>query len=99
MLHAISVTTNKVRRMKRPELKKVNITKVIYHNRPFITFRRALRLAEDETKSDLNMPASRRDESVFPTYDELQKVNVQLLKLKRLEADGIRLTREHARCV
>ncbi len=85
--------------MKRPEMKKVNITKVISHNRPFTTFKRALKLTGDETKSGSNMPASKEEENVFPTYDELQKVNVQLLKLEKLEADGIRLTREHARCV
>jgi len=67
---------------------------------PLTSFKRALNIFGDETKVPQKLQVSMKKRSTsFLNHKELQRINMQLLKLERLDAEGIRLTRDHARCI
>ena len=85
--------------MKRTDLKKTHTSKKPLRSKSLTSFKRALRI-EAEPKSTSNLQVSRKGlPDTFLTYDELRKINAQLLKMEMQKAEAIRLIREKNRCV
>ena len=85
--------------MKRTDLKKTPTSKKALRSKLLTSFKRALRI-EAEPKSTSNLQISRKGlPDTFLTYDELRRINAQLLKMEMQKAEAIRLIREKNRCV
>jgi hypothetical protein len=85
--------------MKRTDLKKTPTSKKALPNKLLTSFKRALRI-EAEPKSTSNLQISRKGlPDTFLTYDELRKINAQLLKMEMQKTEAIRLIREKSRCL
>lgn len=85
--------------MKRTDLKKTHTSKKALRNKLLTSFKKALRI-EAEPKSTSNLRIFRKGlPDTFLTYDELRKINAQLLKMEMQKAEAIRLIREKNRCV
>jgi hypothetical protein len=85
--------------MKRTDLKKTPTSKKALRSKLLISFKRVLRIGA-EPKSTSNLQVSRKGlPDTFLTYDELRKINAQLLKMEMQKAEAIRLIREKNRYV
>jgi hypothetical protein len=85
--------------MKRTDLKKTPTPKKALRSKLLTSFKRALRI-EAEPKSTSNLQVSRKGlPDTFLSYDELRKINAQLLKMEMQKVEAIRLIREKNRCV
>jgi hypothetical protein len=85
--------------MKRTDLKKTPTSKKALRSKLLTSFKRVLRIGA-EPKSTSNLQVSRKGlPDTFLTYDELRKINAQLLKMEMQKAEAIRLIREKNRCV
>ncbi|MCW3994218.1 MAG: hypothetical protein NWE85_06625 [Candidatus Bathyarchaeota archaeon] len=72
--------------------KKFSVASYSHHSR-------VLRIGA-EPKSTSNLQVSRKGlHDTFLTYDELRKINAQLLKMEMQKAEARRLIREKNRCV
>ena len=84
--------------MKRTDLKKRHTSKK-FSVASYSHHSRVLRIGA-EPKSTSNLQVSRKGlHDTFLTYDELRKINAQLLKMEMQKAEAIRLIREKNRCV
>ena len=85
--------------MKKSDLKKTYTPKEAFHGKLLTSLKRALRIGA-EPRSASNLQVSGKGLShTFLTYDELRKINAQLLKVEKQRAEAIRLIREKTRCV
>jgi hypothetical protein len=85
--------------MKRTDLKKTPTSKKALRSKLLTSFKRALRI-EAEPNSTSNLQISRKGlPNTFLTYDELRKINAQLLEMEMQKAEAIQLVRERNRCV
>jgi hypothetical protein len=85
--------------MKKLDLKKTHTSKKALRNKLLTSFKRALRIGT-EPRSTSNLQISRKGlPDTFLTYDELRKINAQLLKMEMQKAEAMRLIREKTRCV
>jgi hypothetical protein len=85
--------------MKKLDLKKTHTSKKALRNKLLTSFKRALRIGT-EPRSTSNLQISRKGlPDTFLTYDELLKINAQLLKMEMQKAEAMRLIREKTRCV
>jgi hypothetical protein len=83
--------------MKESDFKKTHTPKEVFHNRLLTSLKRALRIGtERRSASDLNVPRKGVSDT-FVAYDELRRINDQLLKAERQRAEAIRLFREKRR--
>jgi len=77
---------------------KAHLKKVL-RSKLLTSFKRVLRIGA-ESKSTSNLQVSRKGlPDTFLTYDELRKINAQLLKMEMQKAEAMRLIREKNRCV
>jgi hypothetical protein len=85
--------------MKRTDLKKRYTSKKVPRSKLFTSLKRALRIGA-EPRSTSNLQVSRKGlPDTFLTYDELKKINAQLLKMEMQKAEAIQLIRERNRCI
>jgi hypothetical protein len=85
--------------MKKLDLKKTHTSKKALRSKLLTSFKRALRIGT-EPGSTSNLQISRKGlPDTFLTYDELRKINAQLLKMEMQKAEAMRLIREKTRCV
>jgi hypothetical protein len=85
--------------MKKLDLKKTHTSKKALRNKLLTSFKRALRIGT-EPRSTSNLQISRKGlPDTFLTYDELRKINAQLLKMEMQKTEAIRLIREKSRCL
>jgi len=85
--------------MKRTDLKKRYTSKKVPRSKLLTSLKRALRIGT-EPRSTSNLQVSRKGlPDTFLTYDELKKINAQLLKMERQKAEAIQLIRERNRCI
>ena len=77
---------------------KAHLKKVL-RSKLLTSFKRVLRIGA-KPKSTSNLQVSRKGlPDTFLTYDELKKINAQLLKMEGQKTEAIQLIREKARCV
>jgi len=82
--------------MKKSDLKKIPITKKLFHSQLVTSLLRAPKIVGDETESKLQVPAKGLSDTLL-TYDELQRTNAQLVKMEEHRAEAIWLIRERNR--
>lgn len=83
--------------MKKSDLEKAYTPKKAFHSRLLTSLKKALRVgAEPGAASDLQVSGKGLSQT-FLTYDELRKINAQLLKMERQRAEAIRLIHEKRR--
>lgn len=86
--------------MKKADLKKMHAKKRTVYNGLVTSIKRALRIFGNESASSPNPQVSKKGLSdTFLSYNELQRINDQLLKMERQKAEAIRLVRERNRCI
>lgn len=86
--------------MKKFDIKKKHTSKGVSRRKLRTSFKRTLGMMgrESNLASSLQVSAE-RPKKTFPNYDELQKVNAQLLKMEMQKDQAIQLIRDHNRCV
>jgi hypothetical protein len=85
--------------MKGTDLKKTHTSKKALRSKLLTSLKRALRIgAEPRSTSNLQISGKGLPDT-FLTYDELRKMNAQLLKSEMQKAEAIRLIREKNRCL
>lgn len=86
--------------MKKSDLKKTPLPKRISYEWLVVSLKKALRIIGNESKSTSNLQVSTEGLShTFLTYDELRKINAQLLKLERQKAEAIQFLRNRYSCI
>jgi hypothetical protein len=86
--------------MRKSDLKKTHSSKKPSYSHLLTSFKRALSVIGTESRSTLTSMISRKRLSdTFLTYDEIRKMNAELLKTERLKGEGIQLIREKTRCI
>jgi len=83
--------------MKKSDLKKAYTSKKAFRGKLLTSLKKALKIgAEPKVASDLQVSGKGLSQT-FLTYDELRKVNAQLLKMEGQRAEAIRLIHEKRR--
>ena len=82
--------------MKKSDLKKMHISKSPLYNRLVTSFKRALRIGDENDGTALDSQFSNKEfYDKLLTHEQLQIINAQLLKMEEQKAKAIKQAREH----
>jgi len=82
--------------MKKSDLKKMRISKSPLYNRIVTSFKRALRIGDENDETALDFQFSNKEfYDKLLTHEQLQIINAQLLEMEIQKAKAIRQAREH----
>ncbi|MFP3984693.1 MAG: hypothetical protein ACLFU9_01825 [Candidatus Bathyarchaeia archaeon] len=84
--------------MKKTDLKKLGMPKKMIVDKLITSFKRAVGIFGDETESASSSQIFIETPDVFVTYEELQRMNAQLLRMEQLKAEAIRFVNDQRRC-
>ena len=62
--------------------------------------KKALDMLKTHSVSDMKLQTNNKESSnIFIPYNEVKKINAQLLKMERSKAEAVQIIRDHNRCL